>query len=198
MIWLGVMVIFIMCALLFLLSFSLELNTIEQNYVVCLGRFFRIQYACCQKQRGLRFFFFGGSFFRRFRFMQKEKAQKKRKKEKPSKKRVFVHLVREQRVVFFQLAISLRALWNDLQRLSSSRVEWDLCTPDYMANAFLSALLFAWGVQGIRVNYWGENWFIFSFTMHLWAFFWIVLKFTFSPPILKMGFSWVSLSLRNS
>lgn len=183
-----VIVIFIICALVLLVSLSLELNTIEQSYALRVGRFFCIQYACCQKQRGLRFFLFGLSCFRRFRFMSSEKKQKKSKNAKKAKKKMLVRLLREQRMDLFQLAIPLRALWDDLQRLSRSRLEWNLCTFDYMANAFLSVVLFTWGVQGITVNYWGENWFIFSFTMQLWAFLWILLKFTLSPQVLKMGF----------
>ena len=193
-----VIIIIIMCILFLLLSLSLELNTIEQNYALHVGKFFRIQYAYCHKQRGLQFFFFGWSWFRRFRFMSSEKRQKKKENGKNTKKKMLLRIVRDKRIDLFQLAVPLKTLWDDLYRLSNRRLEWNLCTSDYMANAVLSVVLLSCGIQGITVNYWGENWFIFSFTIQLWAFLWVLLKFTFSPPVLKMGFSWFTLRLRNS
>jgi len=82
-------------------------------------------------------FFLGCTWFSRFRFMNREKEKdKKKKKPKKTKKNLLMQLVIMKRKILCGLLISVKTLCRDLQHLSKRRLEINLCTPDFMANAF--------------------------------------------------------------
>jgi hypothetical protein len=185
MLLLYIMVILAICTLVLMAPLSLEINTIEQKYVLSLAWLFRIQYACHQRQRCLRFSFFGYSWVRDLRWPHLNRRMLKQ----------LGWLAVEEREVFWGALLKMKDSWSDLQRLSIRDLEINLCTPDFMTNALLS-LIFAEvfdarEIQGVRikVNYREENWLIGYFITRLWAVGWVSLKFALSLPVSRLGFS---------
>ena len=192
MLLLYIMVILATCTLVLMAPLSLEINTIEQKYVLSLAWFFRIQYGCPQRQRCLRFSLFGYSWVRDLRWPHLNRRMLKQ----------LGWLTVEEREAFWGVLLKMKDSWCDLQRLSIRNLEINLCTPDFMANALLS-LIFAEvfdarKIQGVRikVNYREENWLIGYFITRLWAVGWVSLKFAFSLPVSRLGFSVIRSQLR--
>jgi len=192
MLLLSITIILATCTLVLMAPLSLEINTIEQKYVLSLAWFFRIQYGCPQRQRCVRFSLFGYSWVRDLRWPKLDRKKLKQ----------FGGQVLKEREDFSEVLLKMKDSWYDLQRLSSRDLEINLCTPDFMANALLS-LVFAEvfdarKIRGIRisVNYREENWLVGYFITRLWALVWVSIKFALSLPVSRVGFSAIRSQLR--
>jgi hypothetical protein len=188
----SVIIILAACTMVLMAPLSLEIDTREQKYVLMLAWFFRIQYGCPQRQRCLRFSLFGYSWASELRWPALDKKKLKHVGE----------MVVKERENFSEVLRKMKDSWCDLQRLSSRKLELNLCTPDFMANALLS-LIFAEifaarKIQGVRisVNYREENWLVGYFITRLWAVGWVSLKFALSRPVSRLGFSAIRSHLR--
>jgi len=188
MLLLSIFIIFIIltvCILVLMAPFSLEINTRERKYILSLAWFFQIQYVCPQSTGCLRFSLFGCSWLRELKWPA---LDRKRLEQLGGQ-------VLKKREDFSKVLVKMKDSWCDLLHLSSRKVEINLCTPDFLANALLS-LAFAWafdahrfrGIQ-ISVNYREENWLVGYFITRLWAVAWVFLKFAISRPVSRLGFS---------
>ena len=190
--YLIVIIILAACTMVLMTPLSLEIDTREQKYVLSLAWFFRIQYGCPQRQRCLRFSVFGCSWVSELRWPALDKEKLKHVGE----------MVVKERENFSEVLRKMKDSWCDLQRLSSRKLEINLCTPDFMANALLSLIfaeiLAARKIQGVRisVNYREENWLVGYFITRLWAVGWVSLKFALSLPVSRLGFSVIRSQFR--
>ncbi|MEW5803591.1 MAG: hypothetical protein AB1847_15970 [bacterium] len=186
-IYITIILILAACTLVLMAPLSLNINTREHRYVLSLAWLFQIQYGCPEHPGCLRFSLPGCSWVRKLRWPVAAFDQKGLKR--------LGGLVMNEREPLGGALLKAKDAWDDLLRLSVRKLEINLCTPDFMANALLSLVLSGLFAnrkyEGIRisVNYLEENWLIACFTVRLWAAGWISAKFAFSGPVSRLGVS---------